>query len=263
MAPNPQHSGVQRISGHIPDSTVQVRVGTHGSSNGPTHDPIPQDRLSFFFIHYTNIRCLNFNLSSVETHLATSSQNLFLLSETQLSGYSSHNPFHISHYNLYSCFHSKGGICVYCNINTPIARLMDLESPHFDVLWLKIYLPTTTIFFFFFFFCSPNATDFLSFFEYLTFYHESMLTSHPHAEVLYSEDFTVHHTDWLQSTYTDVGGIEAFHFFISSKLEQIMKHPTCVPDCHDQAANTLDLFFTSNPQNYTYTVSSPLGSSDH
>ena len=31
----------------------------------------------------------------------------------------------------------------------------------------------------------------------------------------------------------------------------------------DHTANTLDLFFTSNPQNYTYTVSSPLGSSDH
>ena len=33
--------------------------------------------------------------------------------------------------------------------------------------------------------------------------------------------------------------------------------------CHLNAANPLDLFFTSNPQNYTYTVSSPLRSSDH
>ena len=56
---------------------------------------------------------------------------------------------------------------------------------------------------------------------------------------------------------------EAFHFSISNKLEQIIKHPTCVPDRHDHAANPLDLFFTSNPQNYTYTVSSPLGPSDH
>ena len=65
------------------------------------------------------------------------------------------------------------------------------------------------------------------------------------------------------STHTDVGGIEAFHFSISNELEQIIKHPTGVPDRHDHAANPLDLFFTSNPQNYTYTVSSPLGSSDH
>ena len=71
------------------------------------------------------------------------------------------------------------------------------------------------------------------------------------------------HTDWLKATHTDVGGIEAFHFSISNELEQIIKHPTRVPDRHDHAANPLDLFFTSNPQNYTYTVSSPLGSSDH
>ena len=90
-----------------------------------------------------------------------------------------------------------------------------------------------------------------------------MLTSHPQAEVLYIGDFNVHHTDWLQSTHNDVAGIEAFHFSISNELEQIIKHQTHVPDCHDHAANTLDLFFTSNPQNYTYTVSSPLGSSDH
>ena len=32
MAPSPRHSGVQRISGQIPDSTAQVRVGTCGSS---------------------------------------------------------------------------------------------------------------------------------------------------------------------------------------------------------------------------------------
>ena len=183
-------------------------------------------------------------------------------SETQLSSQSSPDPFQISHYNLYSRFRSKGGVRAYCNINTPIARLLDLESPHFDVLWLKIYLPTTTIFLCFCY-CSPNATNFPSFFEYLTSCYESLLSSHPHAELLYIGDFNVHHTDWLKSTHTDVGGIEAFHFSISNELEQIIKHPTHVPDRHDHAANPLDLFFTSNPQKYTYTVSSPLGSSDH
>ena len=60
-----------------------------------------------------------------------------------------------------------------------------------------------------------------------------------------------------------LNGLEAFHFSISNELEQIIKHPTRVPDRHDHTTNTLDLFFTSYPQNYTYTVSSPLGSSDH
>ena len=125
MAPSPGHSGVRRISGRIPDSTVQVRVGTHGSSNGPTHDPTPQDRLS-----------------SLTTDLTTT---------------------------IFFCF------CC----------------------------------------CSPNATNFPSF-EYLTSCHESLLTSHPCTEVLYIGDFNVHHTDWLKSTHTDVGGIEAFHFSISN-----------------------------------------------
>ena len=192
----------------------------------------------------------------------TSSPNLFLLSETQLSSQSSPDPLQISHYNLYSRFCSKGGVCAYCYINRPIAKLMDLESPHFDVLWLKIYLPTTTTYLCFYY-CSPNPTSFPSFFEYRTCCHESLLTSHPHAEVLYIGDFNVHHTDWLQSTHTDVGRTEAFHFSISNEPEQIIKHPTRVPDHYEHAANTLDLFFTSDPQNYTYTVSFPLGSSDH
>ena len=72
------------------------------------------------------------------------------------------------------------------------------------------------------------------------------VSSHPHAEVLYIGDFNVHHTEWFKSTHTDVGGIEAFHFSISNELEQIIKHPTRVPDRHDHAANPLDLFFTSN-----------------
>ena len=262
MAPSPRHSGVQRISGPIRDSTVQVRLGTHSSSNDPTQYPTPQDRLSSFSLHYSNIHGLFSNFISVETHLATPSPNLFLLSKTQLSSQSSPDPFQISHYNFYSRFRSKGGVCTYCNINTPIARLMDLESPHFDVLWLKIYFPTTTIILCFCY-CSPNATNFLSFFGCLTSCHESLLTKHLHAEVLYIGDFNVHHTDWFQSTHTDVGGIEAFHFSISNELEQIIKHPTRAPDRHGHATHILDLFFTSNPQNYTYTVSSPLGSSDH
>ena len=46
-------------------------------------------------------------------------------------------------------------------------------------------------------------------------------------------------------------------------MEQLIKHPTRVPDRHDHAGNILDLFFTSNPSNYSYSISAPLGSSDH
>ena len=60
-----------------------------------------------------------------------------------------------------------------------------------------------------------------------------------------------------------LGELRHFISLFLTSWEQIINHPTRVPDRHDHAANPLDLFFTSNPQNYTYTVSSPLGSSDH
>ena len=239
-----------------------MRVDTPGGSNGSTLDPTPIDRSAPFTIHFSNIRGLNSNLSSVEQHLASFLPNLLLLSETQLSSHASTDPFLISHYNLYSRFRFKGGVCAYCNINTPVARLMDLESPDFDVLWLKIYLPSITILICFCY-CSGDHFDYVSFFEYLTSCHESLLTSHPHAEILYIGDFNVHHTEWLNSPRTDVGGNEALAFSILHEMEQIIEHPTHVPDRHDQARNTLDLFFTFNPSNYSYTISSPLGTADH
>ena len=98
-----------------------------------------------FSIHFTNIRGLSSNFASVEHHIATSLPNLLLLSETQVSSDASTNPFQISHYNLISRFRSKGGVRAYYNINTPVARLMTLESSNFDAIWLKICLPTTTV----------------------------------------------------------------------------------------------------------------------
>ena len=86
---------------------------------------------------------------------------------------------------------------------------MDLEFSHFDVRWLKIYLPTATIILCFCY-CSPNATDFRSFFEYLTSCHESLLTKHPHAEVLYIGDFNVHYADWLHPPTLMLGKLRLF-----------------------------------------------------
>ena len=145
-----------------------------------------------FSSHYTNVHGLSSNFSSVETHLATSSPNLFLLSlsETQLSSASSPDPFQISHHNLCSHFCSKGGVCTYCTMNTPITRLLDLESPHlfsgykysslqllsFAFAIAPLMLPTF----------SPSSSILLP--------AMSLLTSHPHAEVLHIGDFSVYCT---------------------------------------------------------------------
>ena len=263
MAPSPRHSGVRRISGFNSDSTVGERVDSPNLSIGSTHDRSSLlTGLVPFTIHFTNIRGLNSNLSSVEHHLGTHLPNILLLSETQLANDASINPFQISHYTLYSNFRFKGGVCAYCNTNTPIARFEKFDCPTYDVIWLKILLPTTTIFLCFCY-CSPNSTNFTLFFEYLTSCRESLLSSHPHAEVLFIGDFNVHNTEWLGSATTDVGGTEAHSFSVTNEMEQLIKHPTRIPDRHDHTGNILDLFFTSNPSNYSYSISAPLGSSDH
>ena len=245
-----------------------VRGDTPPASIGSPHGlNISSAGIPAFTIHYTNIRGLSSNFTSVEHHIASSFPNILLLSETQVSSDASTDPFQISHYNLISRFRAKGGVCAYYNTNTPVARLMNLESPNFDAIWLKICLPTTTVIICFCYcpYTNPDHSNFdhSLFFEYLSSCHESLQISHPHAEILYLGDFNVHHTEWLSSSHTDRGGVEALEFSILHGLDQLIQQPTRVPDRHDQASNILDLFFTSNCDLYTYSVSSPLGSSDH
>ncbi|MEO1669153.1 MAG: hypothetical protein AAFU54_31320, partial [Chloroflexota bacterium] len=135
---------------------------------------------------------------------------------------------------------------------------MNLESNLFDAIWLKTCLSSSTIILCFCYCPYTSPTNYPAFFQYLTSCHESLQTSLPHAEILYIRDFNVHHTQWLNSGTTDGGGNEALAFSISNELEQIIQHPTRVPDRHGHTANILDLFFTSNPQNYSYTLHSPL-----
>ncbi|KAL7636426.1 UNVERIFIED_CONTAM: hypothetical protein RMT77_013201 [Armadillidium vulgare] len=213
-------------------------------------------------IHFTNVRGLFSNLASVEYHLSHSQPNLLLLSEPQISKNSNSNFFNISNYNLFHNFRSKGGVCAYVNTNTPVTRLVNLEFPNFDVLWLKsFFLPLRLSCVFCY--CSPNRTDFSTFFEYLTTSHETVTSSRPNIEVLYLGDFNVHNTEWLGSSHTDPGGEEAESFSILNDLEQLIKEPTHIPDRPNQFLNTLDLCFTTSPSLYKYAVFAPIGKSDH
>ncbi|MPC17695.1 hypothetical protein E2C01_010559 [Portunus trituberculatus] len=78
-----------------------------------------------------------------------------------------------------------------------------------------------------------------------------------------SPDFNVHHQLWLSSPFTDHSGELAFNFAILHELQQLVQHPTRIPDHLGDTPNILDLFLTSNPSTYAVTFSSPLGSSDH
>ena len=163
MAPSLPHSRVQRISRCILDSTDLGRVGPLGSSNGPTHDPTPCYRPSSLYIHITNILGLSSNfplLNAIWRPLYL----IFSFPSKPLCQVSSPDPFQI--YNLCSCFRFKGGVCAFYKINIPIARIMDLEAPHFDALWLK-NISLQLLLFFSFFCCSPKPTDFLFFLNIL------------------------------------------------------------------------------------------------
>ncbi|KAK8384884.1 hypothetical protein O3P69_014450 [Scylla paramamosain] len=64
-------------------------------------------------------------------------------------------------------------------------------------------------------------------------------------------------------SFTDHPGELAYNFAILHDLEQLVQHPTRIPDRLGDTPNILDLFLTSNPSAYAVTLSSPLGSSDH
>ncbi|MPC76537.1 hypothetical protein E2C01_070954 [Portunus trituberculatus] len=51
----------------------------------------------------------------------------------------------------------------------------------------------------------------------------------------------------------------AFNFAILHDLEQLVQHPTRIPDHLKDTPNILDLFLTSNLTAYAVTLSSPFG----
>ena len=78
-------------------------------------------------------------------------------------------------------------------------------------------------------------------------------------------DFNVHHQLRLSSPFTDHSGKLAYNFAILHDLEQLVQHPTRIPDRLGDTINILVclFFLTSNPSAYVVTLSSPLGPSDH
>ncbi|KAK7082766.1 hypothetical protein SK128_019664 [Halocaridina rubra] len=66
------------------DSTTGLKADTPGGSNGSALELTPPTGSASFTLHYSNIRGLNSNISSVEHHFDTIPPNFLLLSETQL-----------------------------------------------------------------------------------------------------------------------------------------------------------------------------------
>ena len=110
---------------------------------------------------------------------------------------------------------------------------------------------------------SPNSSDYVKFFDYLTSKVEYILSHFPHAEISILGDFNVHHQLWISSSFTDQPGEQIFNFAILHDLEQMVQFPTRIPDRLGDTPNILDLFLTSKTSAYSVKFSSPLSSSDH
>ena len=75
---------------------------------------------------------------------------------------------------------------------------------------------------------SPNSSDYVKFFNYLTYKVEYIISHFTYAEISILEDFNVHHQ--LLSCFTDQPGVQAFNFAILHDLEQLVQFPTHIPD---------------------------------
>ena len=109
------------------------------------------------------------------------------------------------------------------------SRAPGLESSEFSTIWLRLQCHSLTKFF-----CavylSPNSSDYVKFFDYLSSKVEHILSHFPFAEISILGDFNVHHQLWLSSNFTDQPGEHAFNFAILNDLEQLVQLPTRVPD---------------------------------
>ena len=232
----------------------------HGTATHLSRCPSTRDTL--FTLNFCNIRGLSSNFVSVEHHLSTIKPHLLFLTETQVSKTTDSNPYSVPSYFLYSQFQHKGGCCVYVRNDLICSRVPELDSSVFSTLWLRLTCSSSTKYI-----CavylSPNSTDYQKFFDYLNSKVEHILSKFPFSEIIILGDFNVHHHLWLSSSHTDQPGELAFNFSVLNNLEQLIQHPTRIPDRPGERANILDLYLTSHPSSYTVKLFSPLGSSDH
>ncbi|XP_050709244.1 uncharacterized protein LOC126994048 [Eriocheir sinensis] len=241
-----------------------------GTTNSPREDSLSGCRLercldnssNLFLINFCNNRGLRSNFHSVEHPLSSSKPHLLFLTETQVSEVTDSNLYYFPSYYLYPKFQSKAGCCFYVRNDITCSRAYDLDSSGFSTIWLKRHCHFITKYISAVY-LSPNSINYVKFFNYLNSKVGHILTHSPFAEISILGDSNAHHQLWLSSSSTDQSGEQAYNFAVLNDLEQLVQHPTRIPDHLGDRPNILDLFFTSNSSAYSVKVCSPLGSSYH
>ena len=170
---------------------VQEFLSGEGTTNVPRSDCSFDNDLECldtssytFSLDFCNIRCLRSNFQSVEHSLSSIKPHLLFLTETQLSVTTDSSPFSVPCYFLYPHFQSKAGCCTYVCNNITCSRAHNLEFSEFSTIWLRLQWHSLTKYTCAVYF-SPNSSDYVKFFDYLTSKVEYILSHFPYAEILW------------------------------------------------------------------------------
>jgi len=219
-----------------------------------------------FKISFSNIRGLHANLDHVHHFLLSHKPDILALTESQILTPPSDIHLHCPGYILVHNFVKKGGLCIFIKSNIACKHLSDLDisDSRFQSSWIKVSSPDSSKFI-----CtiyrSPNDSQTSSHFLKLSQQIEAILSDNPHSEICLLGDFNCHNSSWLSHSFsTDAAGREIYDFSILNSLSQLVNSPTRVPDRSSDRPQTLDLFLTSHPSNYSsVSVAPPIGNSDH
>lgn len=215
-------------------------------------------------VHLTNIRGLHSNLVAVHHHLETEKPTLLFLSETQIGPPSDVAYLTYPGYTLEHNFKPHAGVCLYARDDICYRRLRNLEDPSLSTLWSLVDTGFEKILYACVYRTHSGDRETTRLNEYLSEVAEAGLQRYPTAKLVILGDFNAHHQEWLfPYQLTDHAGRETRKLAITLNLTQLVQGATRIPDIEGHTANCLDLLLTNDPDRFSVSITSPMGSSDH
>ncbi|KAJ8714624.1 hypothetical protein PYW07_002849 [Mythimna separata] len=213
-------------------------------------------------VHLTNIRGLHSNLVAVHHHLETNKPALLFLSETQIKCPSDVSYLLYPGYTLEHNFKPRAGVCMYARDDICYRRLRNLEDSRFSTLWTLVDTGLDKIIYACVYRSHSGDQETSGLTQHLSEAADAAQQRYPSAQLVLLGDFNAHHQEWLfPYQCTDHAGREMRKLAIALDLTQLVQGATRVPDV--DTANCLDLLLTTDPDRYSVSICSPIGSSDH
>ena len=143
-------------------------------------------------------------------------------------------------------------------------RLRNLEDSRFSTLWVLVDTGLDKIIYACVYRSHSGDLETTGLTQHLSEAADAAQQRYPSAQLVLLGDFNAHHQEWLfPYQCTDHAGRETRKLALALNLTQLVQGATRVPDVDSHTANCLDLLLTTDPDRYSVSISSPLGSSDH